>query len=896
MRFLHRFSIRHPVLVLSIAALVVVAFAPGIARLRLRTDGHALVPEKAAAVRLDREVRREFGMRDPLIVLIRTAHPDGIFNPGTLRLVASLTDSLERLAMLDAGSVRSLATERGDRLRPGTLVLRRLLDPVPETPAGLAELRGDVEAIGLLSGTLVSRDGGAAAIHVGIPSDVDRTALLGAVRRVISHSDTTGHSVAVLGAPVAETLLGTHVLEDLGVPIGVRGTTRLADRRDEGLGPIARLRLAIARHAGLLPLSIAVMALVFLVCFRSVAATWLPVSEAAACLVCVFGLMGWTGVPVYLTMAVLPVILVSMGLADEIHVFTRYRQRREERPGETAADSVRAAMDETCLPVIATALTTMVGFLSFALSPLTPVRAFGVFTAAGILFCMLWTLTVIPALLVRLAPLEARGEVRSVAARRRGAGAWSEGLLRISRRPRLTLAVTLLGLALCPFGIRRLVVQDSWISGFAPESAFRRDTEDFNRRFHGVHRLLLALDTGHVEGSGPISRSEMSLAELRLPGDLVSDPGVLVGCAIAVGRRGAPPVQAWTSTVTSATRRDGRIVVSTPPVHGSPLVLFAPAADETLEYRVHSQRLALPEVLHRIEDLERFVGAQSRFTVGGVLGPPDAIATAEFLTSDRIPGSRGVPSDPDRVRWLWRTIENVQGPERLREWVDPELERGLVTVFLKDANYVDSARLMQALRAYEREHLAPEHIRLDFAGDVAVSQALIESIVRSQVSSVLASLLGIFAMTALLFRSLRWGLVCMVPAALAVAATFAVMGWMSIPLGVATSMFAGMVLGVGVDFAIHLVARYRGSVASGMPSDAAVRDSIATTVPAIVINGLAVVLGFGLLVLSRVPSNSRLGAITVVSLLACLAATLLVIPALMRIAGRGEEKRAEAVL
>ena len=52
------------------------------------------------------------------------------------------------------------------------------------------------------------------------------------------------------------------------------------------------------------------------------------------------------------------------------------------------------------------------------------------------------------------------------------------------------------------------------------------------------------------------------------------------------------------------------------------------------------------------------------------------------------------------------------------------------------------------------------------------------------------------------------------------------------------------------------------------------------------VGGLAVALGFGILMLSQVPANAALGVLTVVSLLACLAATLLVIPALLRVTGR----------
>src|SRR5439155_7989314 len=143
------------------------------------------------------------------------------------------------------------------------------------------------------------------------------------------------------------------------------------------------------------------------------------------------------------------------------------------------------------------------------------------------------------------------------------------------------------------------------------------------------------------------------IAELRLPSDLVADPSLLEGCALVVTRRPsawpsaarrlplAAPVlhayrpTAWESRVEHAVRRDGRIVVTSPPVHGSAGFLLAPAPGETLDVTLRSQRLAIPGVLRRVEDLERFVRAQSRYTVGGVLGPPDLIATGEFLTSNR---------------------------------------------------------------------------------------------------------------------------------------------------------------------------------------------------------------------------------------------------------------------
>jgi predicted RND superfamily exporter protein len=894
--FLHRISIPHPIPVLVIAAAVTAAASPGILKLRLRTDGQALVPEQAPAVRVDRATRREFGVRDPVVVLVRPRDAAGIFTPRTLRLVSDLTAALVHLPGVDSAGVTSLATERSDRFRPRSLVRYRLLDPLPGTPAELDRLRGDLEAFGVYTGTLVAFDGASTAILVGTPWGVDRTALVTAIRGAIARSDTAGHDVSVIGAPVAEALLGAHILEDLGVRTGPGPS---GGRSGEGLGALSRLRIAIARNVGLLPLSIVVMALVFLLCFRSLAAVLLPLGEAAACLVFVFGAMGWTGTPVFLTMAVLPVILVSMGLADEIHVFHCYRRHRAARPDAPAAEVVRAALDDMSLPVVATSLTTAVGFLSFAFSPLPPVRAFGVFTAAGIVFCMFWTLTVIPALLTLLAPRGLMPPRSGGAPGGRRSALWLRLAMAPVRRPVATLATVAVALALMAPGWRRIVVQDSWISGFAPDSDFYRDTQYFNRHFFGTHRLLLVLEAERVDARALVTTADLGRGELRLPGGLLEHPERAVGCSISVSRRGEDAAvlhaeayrpRSWGSLVESAAPESGRIVVKTPLAHGSPAFLLMPAPGETLEVAIRSHPLALPGVLRSVEELERFVRSQTACAVGGVLGPPDHIVAAEFVTSDRQPEFRRIPDDPERVRWLWGALEQTLGAERVREIADPTLHRGLVTVFLKNANFVDTGRLMEAVRGFERERLAPLGIRLEFAGDVAVSQALIEAIVHSQVSSIVGSLIGILVVTAALFLSVGWGVVCMLPAGIAVAATFAAMGWTGTPLGVATSMFAAMVLGVGVDFAIHLVEGFRQRVARGADPDPAIGGTLEGTGPAIVANALALALGFGLLSLSRVPANARLGAITVVSLLACVAATFLVIPALLRLGARAARR------
>ena len=127
--------------------------------------------------------------------------------------------------------------------------------------------------------------------------------------------------------------------------------------------------------------------------------------------------------------------------------------------------------------------------------------------------------------------------------------------------------------------------------------------------------------------------------------------------------------------------------------------------------------------------------------------------------------------------------------------------------------------------------LAPVHGRVELAGDVAVSQAMIPAIVRSQLGSLLLAVAGNLLIVSLLFRSLRAGLACIAPSAVAVAWTFGVMGWLGIPLGVATSMFCAVTLGIGVDYGIHFFERFQqfangGSLRPGLAAGAAAGPSI----------------------------------------------------------------------
>jgi hypothetical protein len=770
-------SIDHPRRTIAGFAVLVLLAAPGLLRLQLRTDGHALVPPGDPAVRFDAEVRRHFGLRDPIVVVIETPRPDGIFNPDTLRRLRNLTAALEKVEGVPRGGVTSLATEKRDRVYPGTLDFRPFLDVVPETPQDMELFRGDLAAIEILRGNLVSKDQRAIAVLVSAPNVLegagepggvnaaaaDRVALCKRITEVSRRFESPGNRILVVGAPVAESLLGTHILQDLAV---------------------------------LLPLSMAIIGFVLWLGCRRIAGVLLGMIQLAAAQTFTFGVMGWLGVPAFLTTAVLPVILTTLALADEIHLFWRYQQILETEESRHPA-AVRVLLSQMSRPVVLATVTTIIGFLSFLSSPLMAVRSFGAFAAFGLLFCLFWSLMVGPASLALLPPKALRrpaGRGTSPADRFRGF------FTPLYRSPRRALGALALGTLLVSLGIARLRVQDSWLGGFAPKSPFRTATERVNHLFNGTHLLLVHLDLSRWRGEiGEVYEGQ--------PGPLLDPP-----------------------------------------------------------------------TLRAIGEFEAFLGRQPR--VGGVLGPYAQLTTVSFLRYARDPKRMSIPNRPDAVATLIHWFDEVRGETRRREVIDDARRRGVITLFLKDPDYRQVAGLMATARRYARAHLEPLGVRIGFAGDVAVSQAMIPAIVRTQVFSLPLAQLGAWLVVTLLYRSWKVGLLISLPSSVAVAWMLGAMGWTDIPLGVATSMFCSITLGVGIDYGIHFYEVFLRLRREGTGGDAAV-EAVAEAGPAIVADTVAIALGFGILGISQVPANARLGFLVAGALGVACALTLAGLGALL---------------
>jgi predicted RND superfamily exporter protein len=761
-----RFSVRHPRLVITIVAGVTVVALLNIPRIRLRLDGRSLIPSSLPEFAEGDRAASRFGLRD--LVLIGVGNEEsGVYTPETLRRIARLSDGLAKVEGVIEGSVVSLATVPRASLVDGKIDTGPLFRPEDQLDTEVIRgLRREVVRRGYNRGALVSADGKGAAIIAKVEPGADRYRLLEETRELIARESSDKDSIYLSGSALAQAVLGRATARDLG---------------------------------RLIPAVIAVLGLMLFLSFRHPAPALLSLTEIGVSLVWMAGLMGLTGQPVFVTTLVLPVVLIAVGVSDDVYALGHYFNEAGRAESSTAEEAIVHAFKSAARPVGMTAVSTVVGLLSMAAVSLNPLRVFGLFGSAAIIFSTLFTFSLVPALLALLKPRVRRRSDPNVALGGRPAAA-ALRLLTGPASPRRVAACALVVAACAALAATRLRVDDSWIRNLPAESDIVRGDRFFNDKLAGTTALELMVDSqlegwfSGVEGLSSLGSLEWVLARV-------------------------PNVGAVNCVFNDVVRTNASL--------------------GGLNYDAYRAALRSGRFPLRDEDLERALSVLSR-------SPHAAI----------------------------------------RERVDEEYRWARVTVFIRNADY---GRIDQVLRAAQREMSAQGrgHQIVPF-GDGWISYLTVRLLVEGQATSITLALVTDLILITLLLGSARIGLIAILPVAFSVLVVLAALALSGTPLGIANSMFAGIALGIGLDFAIHLATSYRQKLSQGTPAREALRRTLELTGPAVCVSAASITAGFSVLILSDIAPNVHLGVMICLCLLTCAVTTLLLMPSLLRLWKVGE--------
>jgi len=175
----------------------------------------------------------------------------------------------------------------------------------------------------------------------------------------------------------------------------------------------------------------------------------------------------------------------------------------------------------------------------------------------------------------------------------------------------------------------------------------------------------------------------------------------------------------------------------------------------------------------------------------------------------------------------------------------------------------------------------PDGISAEATGYLPLYVRIMTLVVQSQLWTFGLALAVILTVIGLLFRSVRAALLALVPNVLPVLLTLGVMGWVGIPLDVATVTIAAVLFGLVVDDSVHLLHRYEVGRGQGLDPGTAVRRAGREGGPMLVTTTAVVGLGVLVLTLAQVKSVVWFGGLTALGIGLALVVDLLAFPVLI---------------
>lgn len=730
---LFSFIIDHPWGVFAVLLISTILAGSQLPKIKIVTDIKSLLPYDEVYIN-DERIRNTFNIKDFIIIGVKNEH--SIFNVKSFEYIKALIDKIELLD--DVFKVRSLLSEDNIRSTPDTsLSISPFLKSIDSK--SIKDSEKQIRNFEALQGIYVSNDFTMTAVLVEIDDDADKSSLYFQIKGILEESPPgNGDEIYISGMPVFEGVLGNYMLQDLMIMIPI--------------------------------VSIVVIIFIFFT-YRSFLLVAISSIMIFVVDIWTLGLMAFLGVPFYMIQCVMPVILMALSVADEIHIFGRYFEEYKNSSSSNR-EKILAVMQEMWRPVVLTSITTAFGFSALVTTSMKALQYFGIFTAFGIFGAMMFALLATPAALILFGDKETYNASHRIIDK--SLVSTGNFLFRNSVRVKIAImAVIVLSL----IGMSKVFVQDSWISNFKKSSVVFTDDEALNHWLSGTNILYLELDTG--------------------------DPGGIKN----------------------------------------------------------------PDFLKKVVQLQKRI--QTFEVVGGSISVAQIIKKMNLELNEKY----DVPDSSDAIAQYMMLLE---GSTYERFW-DYSYQKINIVIFSKKSDYRTGAASLPAIESYIQKYL-PD-VKATFGGEFILSYHWVNLLRTDQLKSFLTSLVLIFLVSSGIFWSFRKGIIVTAPIVLAVAMNYGIMGFCKIPLSVSVSICSSIILGIGIDYAIHLQSRF-DILSKRMEIKDVVPGVFISAGKAILWNAVVVTGGFLTLVLSQMPPNQKLGLICSLGIITSLISSFLVVPVL----------------
>ncbi len=736
---------------LTLITLGVAAFIPSIT---IDTDPENMLPDNNPQRVFHNEVKETFAMHDMIVVGV--VNENSVYNQQTLtdlHTVSSYAESLDGVVSDDLMSLANVdnITQEG----PGTIRFEWMMKQPPENNAEARYIQQQVEDLPLLYNTIVSGNNKAAAIYVPIESKDESYALAEQLRDKISTLES-GDDWHITGLPVAEDQFGFEMFVQMGISA---------------------------------PLAAAVIFALLWVFFRNVRFISAAMIVAMSTVLITMGALIAFGFTVHIMSSMIAIFLMPIAVVDSVHIMSEFSDRYREKGN--AKDTIKDVLGHLFTPMLFTSVTSAIGFYSLMLTPIPPVQVFGAFVGSGILLAFLITVIFVPAYVCALKPSTLEGFAQATHEEHKDG--WLQKLGAVAaRHAKLWIGFFLAVLAFAWFGIQQININDNPVRWFKPDHEVRIADEVLNDHFAGTYNAYVvfentldATEKARSAVRNALNNEELSEESRDALNTLLEQDDV--------------NFNQWIIAIDD-------LLFS---VGSDQLEPLERLMTELEQLNTSSKAFQSPELLAYMSEMQAYL--QTTGLVGKSNSLSDVVKTVNRELRSGEEKDYELPDNANGVAQTLLQYQSSHRPQDLWHFVTPDYKRSLMWLQLTSGDNQHVTKVVNAVDSYIQDNPLPANIEIDWAGKAYLNVVWQEAMVEGMLDSLISAFVVVFIMMVLLFRSVVFGVLAMLPLSLTIAFIYGLIGWVGKDYDMPIAVLSSLTLGLSVDFAIHFIERTRAT-------------------------------------------------------------------------------------
>ena len=277
-----------------------------------------------------------------------------------------------------------------------------------------------------------------------------------------------------------------------------------------------------------------------------------------------------------------------------------------------------------------------------------------------------------------------------------------------------------------------------------------------------------------------------------------------------------------------------------------------------------------PELLRAMLDFQEQTEA-----IDGV-GLSTSIATVVRAIHETLTGETGLPDSREEVAQELLVYQLSGDVQDITQFMTLDARQGLINITTTSKSTGELHRVYGEVREAAQRAIG-DRAELGYTGLSLLQLAIEEALQRDFIISLSLAIVLVVLIDSMV-RSLRAALVTILALLLTIALQYGILGYLGIPLDLATMLLGALAIGVG-DYAIHLTVRYMEERRKGLAPEPAIEESIYTSGRSILFTALTLGAGFAALITSQFVPIRTLGFLMTFTVVSVGVMSLTLLPA-----------------